>query len=104
MRHIIMAAALAAAAIIGFTSTASADQYPGGYTIPTPIVMCESRGNYRAENLTSTASGAYQIIDGTWNGFGGYNHAASAPKNVQDLKAALIWNGGRGRSQWECKG
>lgn len=104
MRHLIGAIVLSIAGIAGISTTASAGGNPGGYTIPTPIVMCESGGNYKAENPTSTASGAYQIIDGTWNGFGGYRHAADAPRNVQDLKAAIIWNGGKGRSQWECKG
>ena len=43
--------------------------------------------NYKAENPSSTASGAWQFIDGTWGGFMGYSHAASAPRSVQDLKA-----------------
>lgn len=72
----------------------------GPYAIPTYIVMCESGGNYDAENAVSTASGAYQIIDGTWNGFGGYFHASDAPPAVQDAKAALLWAGGAGASHW----
>lgn len=103
-RNILAAVAFVVLSVFGSASVASADQPKGGYTIPTAIVMCESGGNYKAENPTSTASGAYQIIDGTWNGFGGYKHASSAPKNVQDLKAAMIWNNGRGRNQWVCKG
>jgi cell wall-associated NlpC family hydrolase len=36
------------------------------------IKMPESRGDYQAENPTSTASGAYQYIDGTWADYQGY--------------------------------
>ena len=72
----------------------------GPFAIPTYIVMCESGGNYDAENAVSTASGAYQIIDGTWAGYGGYSHASDAPPAVQDAKAALMWAGGAGASHW----
>jgi cell wall-associated NlpC family hydrolase len=50
------------------------------------IKMQESRGDYHAENPTSTASGAYQYIDGTWHGYQGYGHASDAPAAVQDAK------------------
>ena len=50
------------------------------------IKMQESRGDYHAENPTSTASGAYQYIDGTWDGYQGYSHASDAPAAVQDAK------------------
>lgn len=74
----------------------------GGYAIPYDIVMCESGGDYSAENPTSSASGAYQITDGTWNGYGGYSHASDAPPHIQDERAAQIWDGGAGRSNWVC--
>lgn len=55
----------------------------------------ESGGNYGAQNPSSTASGAYQFIDGTWNaltakyGIGTtYPKAKLAPPEIQDAVAA----------------
>jgi TolA-binding protein len=78
-----------------------------GWAIPRYIVMCESGGNYRAENPTTTASGAYQILDSTWAAYGGIKlsgigHAASAAPWQQDEIARRIWNGGAGAGQWSC--
>lgn len=73
-----------------------------GWSIPESIVMCESGGNYQAENPSTSASGAYQITDETWGGYGGYSHASDAPPSVQDERAAQIYAGGAGRSNWVC--
>ena len=52
------------------------------------IRSLESGGDYTAEAGGATASGAYQFVDGTWDGYGGFHHAADAPREVQDAKAA----------------
>ena len=72
----------------------------GGGCVPDYIVQRESGGDYTAENPTSTASGKYQFLDGTWNGYGGYQHASDAPPAVQDAKACEVWNNGQGASNW----
>lgn len=66
-----------------------------------PFLICvraaesDTMGGYRAENPTSTASGAYQFIDGTWRkvapmaGVRGYSHASQASPFAQDQVAAF---------------
>lgn len=50
----------------------------------------------------SSASGLWQFIRGTWDGFGGYVNAADAPAEVQNEKARLTWDGGNGCSHWSA--
>jgi septal ring factor EnvC (AmiA/AmiB activator) len=74
----------------------------GGWSIPYPIVLCESGGQNLPPN-SAGASGYYQIIPSTWRLFDGTGPAAYlAPKSEQDAVAARIWNGGAGWSNWVC--
>jgi muramidase (phage lysozyme) len=53
-------------------------------------------GLWTAENPTSTASGAFQFVDGSWKaysrsaGLSGYARASSAPPRVQAAVAAHV--------------
>lgn len=76
----------------------------GNWAIPAPIVMCESGGQNLPPN-SAGASGYYQIIPGTWAGYGGSGYTAYlASKSEQDAVASRIWNGGSGANQWVCAG
>lgn len=69
-----------------------------------PLIECESGGNPTAQNPTSTASGLYQIIDGTWQGFGGLEFAptaAQATPEQQRIVAERIL-AGQGPGAWEA--
>lgn len=77
--------------------------YPCGGDLPTcRVLACESGGNPTAQNPTSTASGLWQILDGTWAGFGGYARAVHAPVDVQNAKARLLWANGHGAFHWKA--
>ena len=54
------------------------------------IRTLESGGDYTARARGATASGAYQFLDSTWDGYGGYRHASDAPPAVQDAKASAL--------------
>ncbi len=60
---------------------------PGQDVTLEAIARCESGGDYEAENPTSTASGKYQVLDSTWDGYGGYERASDAPPEVQEAWA-----------------
>jgi septal ring factor EnvC (AmiA/AmiB activator) len=75
----------------------------GGWSIPYSVVNCESGGQNLTPN-SAGASGYYQILPSTWNGYGGYSQAYQAPKSLQDQRAAQLWNSGSGASNWVCSG
>ena len=82
----------------GITTLASSMVNPGGglnkiTSTSTPleairqgITAKESGGNYKAQSKTSTASGRYQYLDGTWGNYKGYKKASDAPPEIQDEK------------------
>lgn len=71
----------------------------GGSLPSCSIMACESGGSLTARN-PSGAAGKWQIMPGTWNGYGGYSSADQAPEHVQDAKARELWRGGAGRGHW----
>ncbi|HTN22653.1 MAG TPA: transglycosylase family protein [Solirubrobacteraceae bacterium] len=78
---------------------------PGGpWSIPWPIVQCESGGQNLPPN-SAGASGYYQFLVSTWKGLGGSTpQAYLASKAEQDRLAAQLWNGGSGAGNWVCAG
>ncbi len=72
---------------------------PGG--IAACIRKYESGGNYTAQNPSSTASGAYQFLDSTWQGVTGLpGRAMNYSPATQDAAFWKLWDNGRGASQW----
>lgn len=77
--------------------------YPCGGELPTCHVLeCESGGNPEAQNPSSSASGLWQITNGTWNHYRGYHRAREAPASVQNDKAVELWAGGEGSGHWRA--
>ena len=78
---------------------------PGGpWSIPWPVVQCESGGQNLPPN-SAGASGFYQFLPSTWRGLGGSTpNAYQAPKAEQDRLAAQLWAGGSGARNWVCAG
>lgn len=70
---------------------------------PERIKRCESGGDYRAVNRSSGAGGAWQIMETTWRALGGTGHAEDASPAEQDMRAAMLWDGGRGARAWVCR-
>ena len=105
IRH--RAAALAGAiAIVGTAGAGLAGSAnaagSGAQSTLAAIKFCESSNNYKAQNPTSTASGAYQFLDTTWQGLSaakGYSKAKYAPASVQDAAALELYNQA-GTSPW----
>lgn len=81
-----------------------------------PFLVCvrahesDTSGSYSAQNPTSSASGAYQFIDGTWRtvsvraGHPGYSRAIHAPAWVQDAVAYHTVYSQNGKFHWNGTG
>lgn len=57
------------------------------------IRKVESGGRYKAQGPSTKygrATGAYQFLDSTWAGYGGYKRAMDAPPEVQDARARQL--------------
>lgn len=97
----VAAAAVAgtAALSLGTPATAMAQTLP-----PSAIAHCESGGNIRAQNPSSTASGKWQFIDSTWRAYGGgefASRAKHATEREQDIVAARAY-AAEGTSPWNA--
>jgi hypothetical protein len=55
--------------------------------------------DYKAKNPTSSASGAYQILDSTWGGRYGVRHASDATPEQQETVAAELYRR-HGTADW----
>jgi Peptidase family M23/Transglycosylase-like domain len=69
------------------------NQIVGGYDINVvlgAIRAIESGGDYTAQSRGSSASGAYQFIDSTWQSLGGVGHAKDASPAEQDARAKVF--------------
>lgn len=66
------------------------------------VADCESGGDPSAQNPTSTASGLYQFINGTWTSVTGLPGPASAYSTATQTAAFWeLWDGGRGAHHWD---
>lgn len=65
------------------------------------VAWCESRYVNSASPATSTASGYFQFLNGTWEWVTGLPAPASAyPLEVQYAAFLELWDEGRGASHW----
>lgn len=87
---------------LGVLTSGAAQAADTGIPVLEAIKVCESGGDYTAQNPTSTASGAYQFLDSTWQSMdaaAGYSRAADAPESVQDAAAIELYTE-QGTTPW----
>src|SRR4029077_10943554 len=73
--------------VIGGNGSSSAAACGDLGTVLDTIRTIESGGDYAAPKNRGGASGAYQYVDSTWNGYEGFESAYLAPPEVQDARA-----------------
>ena len=94
---------------------------PAGGALLARIRWCESRNDYTARNPRSTASGAYQFLDGTWRSQASkievtaedgskttadrmWPRAYLAPPHIQDQAAAILFAAAGARPWYASRG
>jgi hypothetical protein len=101
MKLVVIPVAVASLGLMMFPVLFASGDGPGGGctgnaqidVVLATIRTVESSGDYTVRSAGSTASGAYQFLDSTWAGFGGYPRAWEAPPDVQDARAAADVSG-----------
>lgn len=83
-------------------ATAPVSAASGCNSIPAYVVARESGCRNIPNAGGSGCDGYYQICKATWDNYGGYPDAMSAPKAVQDAKAAALYDNGRGCQHWNA--
>jgi hypothetical protein len=83
----------------GTGTVTTTDAEPTG--IAARVAGCESSGDPRAKNPSSSASGLYQFIDSTWERASGLPAPARAHSaEVQTRVFWKLWNDGAGAGNW----
>ena len=78
-------------AVVGIAPLAVADLPAQADNPLDQIAQCESGGNIRATNPSSTASGKFQFLDSTWRSLGGTGRAKDASEATQDAMARKLY-------------
>lgn len=91
-----------AALLLGYTHPGRADE--SQVRLLRELIECESSNNPRARSTISTASGLWQIINGTWRANGGteFSATASAATVAQQNLVAIRISKSQGADAWEC--
>lgn len=66
------------------------------------IIACESGGDARAQNSSSSASGLYQFIDSTWRAYGGSTSSAKDASVSEQRRVAERLFAAEGYSPWNA--
>ena len=98
-RAVARAAVVAAA---GVAPVALAELPASADPVLDPIVQCESGGDPTAQNASSSASGLYQMVDGTWKAYGGSTAHARQASVAEQTAVAQRLLADEGTSPWNA--